>query len=248
MTPKMIEPILKLLLISNSWNLGEQYLQHATAWLSDIYHGVPTVLVLPFAVGGSSHFVAESTTALREMGIQCEVAALNDPLLRDKIAKATGFYVPGGNTFRLSMSLHKAGILNAIAKAVHGGVPFAGASAGAVIAGPTIATTNDMPIVESPLGALDIVPFQINTHYLETAAVAGQPIESRDDRLKEYVRETHRPVLALSTGTALSISEGVVNLLGDKNCKVFFWDATIHVTPGPIDHEVLVRLMSVGRR
>ena len=61
---------------------------------------------------------------------------------------------------------------------------YTGASAGSNLAGPTIRTTNDMPIVEPmSLRALDLVDFQINPHYVDPEEDRKQreEIEARNE-------------------------------------------------------------------
>ena len=51
-------------------------------------------------------------------------------------------------------------------KVLDDGIPYAGVSAGANVACPTMQTTNDMPIDLVPsYETFNIVPFQINPHY-----------------------------------------------------------------------------------
>ena len=67
-------------------------------------------------------------------------------------------------------------------------MPYAGWSAGSVVACPTIRTTNDMPVVEPAGGfaALGLVGFQINAHFTD-AHPPGFMGETRRERLAEFV-------------------------------------------------------------
>ena len=62
-----------------------------------------------------------------------------------------------------------------------------GWSAGSNIACPTLMTTNDMPIIQPPsFNAMNLVPFQINPHYLDKNP-EGHGGETREDRINEYL-------------------------------------------------------------
>ena len=87
------------------------------------------------------------------------------------VQAAGAIFVGGGNTYRLLKALQQdAGLLELIASRVASGeLLYIGSSAGSNLACPTIRNTNDMPIVwpESGLGGLHLVPFQINTHFID---------------------------------------------------------------------------------
>ena len=76
-------------------------------------------------------------------------------------------FIGGGNTFRLLRQLRAHGLLEPIRKRVlEEGVPYLGISAGSVVAGPNIKTTNDMPIVElDSFASLGLVDFQVNARH-----------------------------------------------------------------------------------
>ncbi len=113
--------------------------------------------------------------------------------------------VGGGNTFQLLAEMRSRGLLDADPRAVVADVPYAGWSAGANLACPTIRTTNDMPIVD-PRGfdALDFVPYQINPHFTNVMP-PGHQGETREQRLTEFVTANPAvPVLGLPEGDWLA--------------------------------------------
>lgn len=98
-------------------------------------------------------------------------------------AQADILLVGGGNTFRLLHELRQRGCLEPIRQAVRAGTPYVGWSAGSVLATPSIATTNDMPIVDpGGFDALGLVPLQINAH-CTNALPPGHRGETRNQRL-----------------------------------------------------------------
>jgi dipeptidase E len=137
------------------------------------------------------------------------------------VEEAEGILVGGGNTFRLLDTLYRTGLLPVIRKCVQSGLPYLGISAGSNVACPTIKTTNDMPIVQpASFDALNLVPFQINAHYvhgqlflLHGADYQPHFGETRDDRIKEYHEMNDRPVVGLWEGGMLRIEDGQVKLI-----------------------------------
>jgi dipeptidase E len=184
---------------------------------------VSTVLFLPFAgVSETWDRYAERVRApFGEMGYDVRsVHRATDPVraVRNADAIVTG----GGNTFHLLANLYSARLLEPIRECVQAGIPYVGWSAGAVVACPTIRTTNDMPIVEPPsLDALGLVPFQINAHFTDFRPPGFQG-ETRSERLADYlaVNRTVR-VVGLPEGTMLRVEPGTVALLGEGSARVF---------------------------
>ena len=97
-----------------------------------------------------------------------------------------------------------------------------GASAGINLAGPTIRTTNDMPIVEPrDFDALRLVPFQINPHYLDPEPGSTHMGETREQRLAEFHEENETPVVGLREGAWIRVEEGSARLGGRRGARIF---------------------------
>ena len=148
---------MELLLISNSTGPDGGYLNHCEHALVGFLDGVENLLFIPFAGGDEPEYGKQACSRLARMGIRATWAdRTNDPLAQ--LANADAVFVGGGNTFRLLDRLYSTGLLNPLVRAAREGVRYVGASAGTNIAGPSIKTTNDMPIVEPPsFNALGLV-------------------------------------------------------------------------------------------
>jgi len=206
----------RLLLLSNSRDADGRVLVYARAALEEALAGVGRAVFIPFAaVSFSMDVYAERVHEIfTPLGVEVEsVHHAADPAraLRD----AGAIIVGGGNTFQLLRQLAVSGLLGAIRERVRAGVPYIGWSAGSVVACPTIATTNDMPIAEPPgLSALGLVPFQINAHYTDFHP-PGHQGETRAERIAEFlVLHPRVPVVGLREGSALRVSGGLVELTG----------------------------------
>jgi len=97
-----------------------------------------------------------------------------------------------------------------------------GTSAGSNLACPTIMTTNDMPIVQPPsFAALDLVPFQINPHYLDPDPTSTHKGETRETRLREYHEMNDTAVVGLREGGMLRVEGETMVLKGTVGARVF---------------------------
>jgi len=95
---------------------------------------------------------------------------------------------------------------------------------GSNIAGATICTSNDMPIINpGSFIALEFLPFQINPHYYNQPIV-GFNGETRDQRLAEFLQlNPSVSIVALPEGTALKMDEGHLHLIGN-NALLLRWE------------------------
>ena len=212
-----------ILLLSNSTSPGRPYLAHARDWIADAVGDARRVAFVPYAAVTFSYddYVGRVRDALDGLGLDVVgVHTSADPA--GVVASADAVFVGGGNTFHLLQECYRHGLLDAIRQRVAAGAPYVGWSAGANLAGPTVRTTNDMPIVEPPsLDALGLVPVQINPHYTD-AHPPGHQGETRAQRLAEFVAANPEvPVVGLPEGTAVRIAGGGATLLGDGAARVF---------------------------
>ena len=221
-----------LLLISNSTNAGENYLEWPRTYIKDFLDrfGIQKVLFIPYAgVNLVSVSVKKSYDAyeqrvakvFKELGYEIESIHLKkNPVKAVKRAKA--IVVGGGNTFHLVKMMHKTGIMKAIRKKCLEGTPYVGWSAGANVACPTMKTTNDMPISEPvSFNCLNLIPFQINPHYLD-ANPAGHGGETREQRILEFLTINRKvKVAGLREATLFQVEGGKIELIGNKPLRVF---------------------------
>src|SRR5712691_11883404 len=157
----------RLLLLSNSSNHGQGYLDHALPAIRGLLGPVPRLLFVPFALQDRAAYAQKARTRFATEGVEVD-ALTADEAGRRAVEGAEAVFVGGGNTFRLLRALQDADLLEPLARRVRAGLPYLGTSAGVNVACPTIKTTNDMPIVQPKrFEAMGLVPFQINPHYLD---------------------------------------------------------------------------------
>jgi len=217
---------MRLLLISNSTNSGEAYLQHAGEDIKNFLGDqVKQVLFIPYAAVSFSfdEYQKKVQQKFDEFGIKVDSLHHYLPARKkEAIEKAEAIVVGGGNTFHLLKYLQQEQLIEIIRYMVLDGTPYIGWSAGANVACPTISTTNDMPITEpESFHALNLVRFQINPHYLD-AHPEGHAGETREMRIKEFlVVNPYIYTVGLREGSKMLIEQGEVKLLGGKNARVF---------------------------
>jgi dipeptidase E len=211
----------RLLLISTSAVFGTRYLEHAFQELRGVLEGVQRVLFIPYALKDRDGYALKARAAFEEIGLALDsLHAAEDR--RRAVEQAEAIFCGGGNTFRLLDTLYRDGLMEPIRRRALAGMPYTGASAGSNLAGPTIRTTNDMPIVQPPsFDALGLVPFQINPHYLDPVPGSTHMGETRETRIREFHEENTTPVVGLREGAMLRVDGDVVELRGRAGARIF---------------------------
>lgn len=213
--------MMRLLLLSNSTNFGGGYLDHAMSAIQDFLGSTRRLAFVPFALWDQVAYTAKARARFEAEGIAVEGLTADATGAR-RLEAAEAVFVGGGNTFRLLAALQRSGLLEVLRRRAQGGLPYLGASAGTNIATPSLKTTNDMPIVQpASFEALDLLPFQINPHYLDASTGSRHMGETREERLREYLEENEAPVLGMREGTWLRREGGSLRLEGPAGARLF---------------------------
>lgn len=223
---------LNLLLISNSTNAGEEYLGWPRPVIKDFLKEskIKKVLFIPYAgvnlsdQGLEASFDAYETrvkAVYAELGFELHsIHKAENPVLA--VEEAEAIAVGGGNTFHLVFMMHQKGIMKAIRKRILEGMPYMGWSAGSNVACPSLRTTNDMPIIEPTcFQCLNVIPFQINPHYLD-AHPDGHGGETREQRINEFT--TVNPtiyVAGLREACYFKVKGNQLQHFGDRSLRIF---------------------------
>lgn len=215
---------MKLLLISNSTNPGEAYLDYPKHYIKDFLGEQPVnALFIPFAgiTFSWDEYEEKVNNRFKEIGHKVtSIHHFKNPV--EAVENAEAIVVGGGNTWHMVKLLHEQGLMEAIRKKVLSGTPYIGWSAGSNIACPTLKTTNDMPISDPiSFNTLNLVPFQINPHYLDDHP-ANHGGETREMRINEFL-EINRDVyvVGLREGTMLVVENNKMKMQGNRNARIF---------------------------
>lgn len=211
-------PPMRLLLGSGGFRSDERR-ERLVAAMGDHFGAIERILFVPFALADHERYLKVMLEKGFDGGYQLDgIHRAEDP--RAAVAEAEGIYIGGGNTFRLTATLQRLGLLEPIRERVRGGMPYMGVSAGTNVACPTMQTTNDMPITQpASFETLGLVPFQINAHYyagqthIKTDAGFEEHFgETRDDRIREYHEENELPVVGLWEAGMLHVNDDSMRL------------------------------------
>ena len=216
--------IMRLLLISNSTMPGEPYLSYPMPEIKKFLGDQSLkALFIPYAAVTFSFDVYEGKVSERFAELGHTVTSIHHSKdFVEAVDEAEVLVVGGGNTWQLVRMMNDNGLFPLIRERVLAGVPFIGWSAGANVACPTLRTTNDMPIID-PKGfeCLNLVPFQINPHYLDKNP-EGHGGETREQRIEEFLEiNPNIHVIGLREGTMLRREEDQLKLIGERSARIF---------------------------
>jgi len=214
----------KMIVASTSTLFGGSYLSYLKEELKELYRGVEEIVFVPYArPSGISwdDYTKIASNFFKSLGISVKgIHEFED--FEQGIHSARGIFVGGGNTFVLVKKLQETGLMTLIANRVEQGTPYLGTSAGSNICGPSMKTTNDMPIVMPPsFDCMNLIPFGINAHFLDADPDSKHKGETRDTRIKEYHIYNKDIIIGLREGSWLAVYGNKIQLKGDLSAKVF---------------------------
>lgn len=213
--------MLNLLLLSSSSYKDTGYLTHAKSFIEDFLQECDvkdeSILFIPYA--GVRRTNEEYEIKVKESLNKDNIISIHHfKNLKEAILKAKVFLVGGGNTFMLLSKLYEYDLLEILKKRIQEGACYIGWSAGSNIAGKSIKTTNDMPIImPKSFDALNVFPYQINPHFI-SGKIQGHNGESREERLEEFlIANPKDQIYAIPEGSALRIQENKIKIIGHNS-------------------------------
>ncbi len=178
----------------------------ARPYLEDRADG--TVAYLPFASLYGERFVPQTEDAFRGLARIETINAESMELAQMEaiLRRATLAYIPGGNTFLLNHRLRISQLFPFLRKKLEAGLPLVAFSAGTVLCGPNILTSNDLNMPATTyLEGLHLTPFNFNVHYDDEAR--------RDNWLIDYQAFHDNPVILMEDGSYITIRGKMAKLV-----------------------------------
>ncbi len=163
--------------------------------------GSSTIAFLPQAWLNVRHwleYTEKSFKGLAQVAL-IDTERMTLPEMEAIIRKAHAVYISGGNTFLLNQRLHVSGLMPYLRKKVQAGLPVVGFSAGTVLCGPNILTSNDLNAVGTThFEGLNVTPFNFYVHYNDDA--------TQDDWLGDFHTFNDNPVVLMSDNAYISVN------------------------------------------
>jgi dipeptidase E len=214
----------KMILASTSTIHGSTYLDYIKDEVKVLFSNSKKIIFIPYArPDGLTHekYTKLASNFFIKLGI--EVNGIHEYKdLKKAIKNTDGIFIGGGNSFLLLKNLIDNDLINYLKEAIESGKPYLGTSAGINICGPSIGTSNDIPIIHpTSFKSLNIIPFNINPHYLDAINDSKHMGETRETRIKEFHFFNSQIVIGLREGSYLSVLGEKIILKGNKSARVF---------------------------
>jgi dipeptidase E len=175
----------------------------------------PILLYLPAAEAvPKSEYIGTTRIAFKSLA-KVQVLDLTHPIplvdIGDALERATVLYIPGGNTYLLLDRLYRSRVFGLIQARVQAGMPLVGFSAGMVVCGRNILTSNDM----NECGCTNFAGFGFTiynflAHY---PSDDGEDRVEKDNRISEYHKTHSNPVLAVEDDGCVEIDNGGIKVV-----------------------------------
>ncbi|MEI7765250.1 MAG: dipeptidase PepE [bacterium] len=185
----------KVFLISSSRYQGGKFWGHCLRGLKDFLGPAvkekKKIVFIPYAKadGDYDSYTKMVSEPFAELGY--DLVDINSYPARDCFSDPTvvAICIGGGNTWALTYWLHEHDLLLRIMGKVYSGEwKYVSASAGTVVACQSMMTTNDMaPVIPKSDKTLDLVPFQINPHFVPGSLMPGHMGETREERISQVL-------------------------------------------------------------
>jgi phosphohistidine phosphatase len=210
-------------LFSSPGEQGEYILAAARLILAD--KRKPVIAYLPAASEGGTN-LRQTRAAFRDLAKVKLIDVTKQPFDRilATLDRVDLLYIPGGNTYLLAQRLHAvptskhhrenetADLIPEIRRRLLAGLPLVCCSAGSVLCGPDILTSNDFNDCGcTAFDGLDLLPFNLNVHF---PAEPGEARQEREERLQALLTSySPRNVLAMEDGAYLKVAEDAIRVV-----------------------------------
>jgi len=214
----------KMIIASTSTIHGSEYLEYLLPTLKTFFETINELIFIPYArPSGISYDKYTKVVSAVFQKINVNVKGIHEfSDVQNALETAQAVFVGGGNTFVLVNELYEQNLIPILKEKISNGLPYLGTSAGSNICGPSMQTTNDMPIVYPPSYlTLEVIPFNINAHYLDPDPTSTHKGETRETRINEFHTYNKIPVLGLREGSWLQVNDNEIRLEGNLQARLF---------------------------